>query len=205
MKSCAVENLIGKRFGKLIVVSQDKNDKYNHIQYFCKCDCGNSKVVLKSSLVRGFTKSCGCYYNETRKTSALKHGKTNTRIYAIWASMNERCANKSNKDFKYYGAKGIVVCDEWKDFQRFYDWAIKNGYSEKLTIDRIDSSKNYEPTNCRWATRLTQANNTERNHYVEHNGERHTVSEWSRILGKSQRTIYDRLKRGLTEEVAIFN
>ena len=89
-----------------------------------------------------------------------KHGMSNTRIYQIWADMKDRCFNENNKFYKRYGGRGITVCDEWShDFQTFYDWAISNGYSDNLTIDRKDNDGNYEPSNCRWSTQHEQSMN----------------------------------------------
>ena len=91
---------------------------------------------------------------------AIKHDLSRTRIYKIWIGMKARCYNKNSVPYPYYGAKGIRVCEEWKTapdgFIRFYNWSIENGYSEKLTIDRIDPTKDYEPSNCRWADKYTQ-------------------------------------------------
>lgn len=197
-------DIIGNRYGRLVVVERAENDKYNHIQYKCICDCGNERVVAKASLVSNKTRSCGCYYKDTRKTCASTHGQSKTRLFHCWWSMIERCENHKYRDYKYYGGRGIKVCEEWKEFEEFAKWAYNNGYEDTLTIDRIDVNGNYEPTNCRWATRLTQANNTTRNRYIVHNGERKTISEWARITGKSQRTIYGRLKRGITDYEALF-
>lgn len=137
------------------------------------------------------------------KTKKYKR-KPVERLYVIWTNMRYRCENSNMRDYKYYGGKGTKVCKEWQDYETFKEWAIKNGYEENLTIDRIDVNGNYEPSNCRWATRKTQANNTTRNHYVTHNGVTKTISEWAEELNISQRTIYYRIQCGLTDEEAIF-
>ena len=111
-------------------------------------------------------------------------GTIGSRLYMIWNTMKQRCYVKSSTSYKRYGAKGITVCDEWRNsFYAFRDWALANGYSDELTIDRIDSRGNYEPTNCRWATYKEQANNTSKNIKFTYNGETHTIPEWSDIVG----------------------
>ena len=111
-------------------------------------------------------------------------GTIGSRLYMIWNTMKQRCYVKSSTSYKRYGAKGITVCDEWRySFYAFRDWALANGYSDELTIDRIDSKGSYEPNNCRWATYKEQANNTSKNRKFTYNGETHTIPEWSDIVG----------------------
>ena len=106
----------------------------------------------------------------------MKH----TRIYSIWCGMKARCYGKSDKNYSRYGAVGISVCDEWKDdFMSFYNWSMQNGYSDDLTIDRIDGKKGYCPENCRWVDYKVQANNTTRNRIITYNGQSKTMSEWA--------------------------
>lgn len=119
--------------------------------------------------------------------------------------MKTRCYNENSKSYKNYGGRGITVCDEWKtDFMSFYNWSMENGYQETLTIDRIDNDGNYEPTNCRWATRKVQMNNYSRNHLISKDGETHTIEEWSAITGIPASRIVTRInKLGWDEEKAI--
>ena len=128
------------------------------------------------------------------------------RLMRIHNNMKQRCNNPNNTVYKNYGAKGIRVCDEWKYFKNFKNWALKNGYNDTLTIDRIDSNGNYEPSNCRWVSRKVQANNRETNVNIEFNGETHTLTEWAEKLCISQKTLWARLnnpewttERALTE------
>lgn len=117
-----------------------------------------------------------------------------SRLYYSWRHMKERCYNPSCHDYRHWGGRGITVCDAWKnDFLAFKEWALANGYEEGLTIDRIDNDGNYEPSNCRWATRAEQSNNRRCLHYLTYEGETKTISEWSRITGINTTTIYMRI------------
>lgn len=127
--------------------------------------------------------------------------KRTERLSRIYSMMKQRCYNSKMPNFKYYGARGIAVCDEWRnDSQSFYEWAILNGYKEELTLDRIDNSGNYEPSNCRWVTAKEQSNHRSNNIILSFNGENHTISEWSEITGIKQHVIRNRLIRGWSIE-----
>ena len=119
---------------------------------------------------------------------------TETRIYGIWGHMKNRCYNQNDEKYELYGGRGLTVCEEWlHNFQAFYDWSIKNGYTEDLTIDRLDNNKGYSPENCRWATNWEQSNNKRTSRILILNGERHTIAEWSKITGINSRTIESRV------------
>ena len=133
-----------------------------------------------------------------------KHGFSHTPLYAVYIQMVARCHNPKHNYYFNYGARGITVCDEWRnDRLKFIKWSYENGYKEGLSIDRIDNSKGYSPTNCRWTDRRTQQNNTRKNRFIEVNGERHTLSEWSRIKGISKHTIEHRLNLGWLPEDSV--
>lgn len=123
------------------------------------------------------------------------HKMSYTRLYKTWMGMRCRCSYVNDKAYSTYGGKGIKVCDEWQKFEPFYQWALANGYADDLTIDRIDNNGNYEPNNCRWVNRKTQANNRTSNRIITYNNESHTLSEWSEILGVKYETLSARLNK----------
>lgn len=130
--------------------------------------------------------------------------KRTERLTKIYSMMKQRCYNSKMPNFKYYGARGITVCDEWRNSsQSFYKWAISNGYKEELTLDRIDNNGNYEPSNCRWVTVKEQGNHRSNNIILSFNGENHTIPEWSEIIGIKQYVIRNRLIRGWSIENAL--
>lgn len=124
----------------------------------------------------------------------IRHGDTGTRLYSIWNTMKQRCSNPNAINYHLYGGKGIMVCNEWiESYEEFKKWSLLNGYSEKLTLDRIDSKKGYSPNNCRWTDWGTQQNNRCNNHLITYNGETHTLSQWARIVGLHPKTLSRRI------------
>lgn len=182
-------DLTGRRFGKLTV--QEKSNK-GRSRWICKCDCGNTREFVAYRLMDGHNVSCGCYVSEMK----LKHGGHQTRIYNIYGNMKRRCYSKGNTSYNNYGGRGIKVCDEWlQSFEAFRDWAFENGYSDDLSIDRIDVNGNYEPDNCRWVDGYVQGNNKRYTKRYAYKGEQLTIGEFSRKTGISVDYISSRIKR----------
>lgn len=201
----AFKDLTGRRFGRLTVEERAGN-RNGHATWLCRCECGNTKVITGASLTAGKTRSCGCLHQDvTREKNKDKttHGGTHTRLYSIWRGMKKRCLLKTHKAYKNYGGRGITVCEEWMDFQKFEKWATENGYDDKLTLDRVDNNGGYGPNNCRWRTQKEQALNRRTNHYISYGGETKTISEWEETLGMRRGTIVSRLSMGWTTEQAI--
>jgi hypothetical protein len=173
-----------------------------HLFYECICECGNSKTISISSIVNGDSTSCGCYLREVRGKSSITHGKTETKEYNIWCTMKARCYNDKNGSFKDYGSRGISVCAEWlNSFQRFFD--DMGECPEGLSIERIDNNGNYEPSNCRWATRQEQSLNRRSNVIMELDGKKQTESEWADELGISRNVLQHRRDRGWSDKDAL--
>lgn len=195
-------DLTNQRYGRLVALKAIGFDKKRQITWLCKCDCGNYHVVPGTKLKAGGVKSCGCLLADKNRARLLKHGQSNknNRLYGIWRHMKERCSNPNSKGYGRWGGRGISVCSEWNEYQPFFVWAMESGYRDNLTIDRIDVNGNYEPKNCRWADKLTQANNTRTNHLLTLRGKTKTVAEWSRETGIRSSTILYRVNHGYEED-----
>lgn len=186
-------NQEGKEYGKL-TVGKRIGTKSQSPLWECSCECGNITTATTRDLTTGHKQSCGCIGSSNH---FYIHNGRRTRLYGIWKGMRQRCYNPNNHAYHRYGGRGITVCDEWNnDFVTFRDWALANGYSDNLSIDRKDNNGNYDPSNCRWATQKEQMNNVSYNRKVEWNGEEHTVAEWAEITGLSQGVIAARLNNG---------
>ena len=189
--------IVGQKYGMLTVLE----NHHPKDEAVCRCECGNIKIARATNIYHGGTRSCGCLF---QKGNNLKHGDKGKRLYRIWKGMRERCNTPTCSTYKNYGERGIKVCPEWDDYLVFKEWALSHGYSDKLTIDRIDVNGNYEPSNCRWITYKQQANNTRANHLITIDGVTHTMTEWAEISGIKMATIWARLDRGWNQKDAVF-
>ena len=185
-------NMVGERYGRLTVDHLHcRGGNGKKLLWACKCDCGNMVYLSRHALVSGQTKSCGCLRRDLLSEKEYKHGLTDSRLYCAWVHMIQRCENNKNKNYAEYGGRNIKVCDEWHDSTTFIKWALANGYSDNLTLDRIDVNGNYEPSNCRWITVKEQGRNKRNNIYITYEGETRCLSEWCELKGLP----YDRTQR----------
>ena len=180
-------NLIGQSFGRLIVIDKKDADSWGANRWLCQCKCGRKKIVTESNLIHGHTKSCGCLRVKHDHTT---NGKQSAQ-YKSWYSMIQRCTNPSNKRYKDYGGNGINVCEEWLQFDIF----IKDmpGWKPSLQIDRIDNSREYCKSNCRWANRQQQQRNKRNNRYETYRGKTQLVVEWAKEYNISYKIVWTRL------------
>lgn len=195
--------ITGNNFNRLTAIRCTGEKRKGLAVWEFLCDCGKTVFIPATQVIRGNNRSCGCLKLEKIKALKFSHGKNGSDVNVIWQRMNQRCHNPTCGDFKYYGARGVFVCDDWrKDFAAFSDH-IGARPTPLHTVERIDNSKGYEPGNVKWATRMEQMRNTRRSHFVEVGGERLIISEWARRLGVHDSAIFARVKRGMTMEQAV--
>lgn len=216
---------IGKTYGYLTVIERSSEYYINPSakskvpKYLCECnspyhDKPVRKLIKSSDLVSGHAISCGCVNKHNFYGNRRVHGMSSSHLYFIYKGMIYRCYNPNSYGYNLYGGRGITVCNRWHDKDQGYSINIEkfnnfledmgSTYQEGLSLDRIDPNGNYEPSNCRWATNIMQANNKNSNVYLTYNNETHTIAEWSRIRGYKDRSlISQRLKKGYTVEEAL--
>ena len=201
----SLRDLTCQKFGRLTVIELLEKENGN-VYWLCQCDCGNLCRVSRRNLKNGNTISCGCFRRDYKKVNAKYNYIKHKRLYEIWGKMKDRCLCKTAKDYCRYGGRGITVCQEWeKSFDNFLEWALTNGYRDDLTIDRIDNNGNYEPSNCRWATRQQQNMNKSSNKYITYNGEIKTITDWAKTLNMSAKTIGKRFRENKPVEDVLYN
>ncbi len=193
-------DLKGKTFNYLKVICyhqtlRNRHDIKNAI-WKCKCKCGNITLVSSTNIQRGKIKSCGCLQKESVGKINRTHGRSRTPEYRIWTRIKSRCYNPNTTDYKYYGGRGIKMCDKWvHSFEKFF---LDMGKRPSLlhTIDRIENNVNYTPKNCRWATRETQTRNRTNTKTLTYKGQTKPMAEWAEIIGMPYTTIQSRVARG---------
>ncbi len=184
--------MIGKRYERLTVVIATMSGKYGR-KFVCRCDCGVEVIATVAHLNAGRVRSCGCLKRDRSSEAHLTHGGTGTRTYNIWQNVRQRCENPRYPRYSDYGGRGIAVCDRWKRFENFL--ADMGEAPSDKSIDRWpDNNGNYEPDNCRWATRVEQANNKRNNRLITQDGVTKTLTQWLRDLGISKAGAQYRLR-----------
>lgn len=189
-------NLANRRYGRLFVVEYVGKTTKGKSLWLCICDCGEEKIIRGGGLKNG-TRSCGCLQKELAAAKTIArcttHGRKNTPEYRSWLSMMNRCADRHENKYPNYSGRGIKVCDRWKSFENFFaDMGVR---PKGKTLDRINNDGNYDPSNCRWATRREQNINTSRNIKITLRGETLTISEWAERLGVKYSTLHSVYRR----------
>lgn len=200
-----LQDLTDQRFDRWFVTGPSPVRISGKRHWVCRCDCGNIGCVTTSNLRSGNSKSCGCLSVEARTAARFKHGASRTPELSTWRNMIRRCTEPKSSIFKFYGGRGIRVCDRWLGDSGFVNFLSDVGKrpSPKHTIDRIDVYGNYCPENCRWATRKEQGRNRRDNRLVTMNGQTKCLAEWSELTGLKAKTIECRLERGMSSEDAL--
>lgn len=196
-------DLTGERYGKLEVLRLEVDEPGKKKKWLCKCDCGAEVIVSASNLRNAHTRSCTQCGYKSMKEKNKKHGASKELVYGVWQAMRSRCERENVKSYLDYGARGITVCEEWHDPSKFIAWAMENGYEPGMEIDRIDTNKNYCPENCRWVSRLENANNKRNNKIIEYNGERKTLAEWARHFDVKYKNLSRNINKGYSLEEAV--
>lgn len=190
-----IKDLTNQRFGRLIAKKR-VNKPRERGRWLCICDCGEEKEVMQTHLITGKIRSCGCLFSENVHNYAKTHGCSKDRLYNIWQGMKERCFNSNSSQYYLYGARGIVVCDEWKNsFTVFKEWALNNGYNSQLTIDRIENDKGYSSSNCRWVSYKVQNRNKRTNIQITYNGKTQCLTEWAEEINISPKLLNARINK----------
>jgi hypothetical protein len=193
------ENYAGKQFGRLTIL--DVVRRNSRWMVVAKCACGSDYMTQLAAIQSGRVKSCSCLKNELLTKRATKHGLAGSRIYNTWSNMIQRCENPRHALWRNYGGRGIAVCLRWHKLENFF--ADMGHHPAGLQLDRIDNDGDYNPGNCRWATRLQQNNNQRTSRFLKVGTMRKTVAEWSRETGINRHTIAHRLVLGWSDEKAV--
>lgn len=190
-------DLTGQQFGRWTVLTRGPNQG-RHICWLCQCVCGIQRIVSSTNLVQARSTSCGCLHREIVTT----HDASDSLEYQSWVAMKSRCYVKSNVGYRYYGGRGITVCNRWvSSFENFLS-DMGTRPSPQHSLDRIDPDGHYSPSNCRWALRTTQDNNRRSNRFVTYNGRTQTVAQWSQELHIPKGSLTYRLNAGWSIEDA---
>lgn len=198
-------NLVGLRFGRWLVVSDQPVDRLGpqrQGRWLCRCDCGTESRVTSTSLRSGNSKSCGCFKKDANLLRRRTHGQTSSPTWITWMNMRNRCRRRTNPAYRWYGARGISICPEWDDFAVFL-----RDLGERppgMSLDRIDNDGNYEPGNCRWATRAEQRRNARGISNVTIGPLTMCIKDWAAESGKPRKAIVRGLLRGEPPARAVY-
>jgi hypothetical protein len=187
-------DIVGRRYGRLIVRSQNGKQREGRQLYLCECDCGTFRTVQRESLRKGQTKSCGCLRRDSLRKILTVHGGKGTPEYAIWQGMKARCNNHRAEKYPQYGGRGISVCSRWDSFVNFREDMGPRPLG--TTIERINNDGDYTPENCRWATPVEQGRNKGNNRIITHDGRTMCMATWAEEVGISYAALRQRLYRG---------
>lgn len=196
----------GDKFSRLTIIDPvGSMDRNHHRLLLCKCDCGTERYLPWNDIRRGSIRSCGCLQRELLSARATTHGETKCRLYRVWSGMKTRCSNPNASGYGSWGGRGITICDEWKEYGPFANWARANGFQEHLEIDRVDNDGPYSPQNCRWVTRKQNSRNKRSSRILTAFGESKTVVEWAEDerCSVNAACIRSRLNYGYSHEAAI--
>ncbi len=192
-------SIIGQRFGRLTVLAFSetrRTPKGRALHYFtCACDCGGTVISNSQSIKWGDVRSCGCLRKEVCAAKATIHGKSGHRLYRVWCAMIDRCCNKTNASFRYYGARGIKVCKRWKNFNLFLS-DMEHGWRIGLTLERKNNDGGYRPGNVIWASMQAQNKNRRSSQFITFKRVKRTTADWSRSLGGNKGLVLKRIKMG---------
>lgn len=197
------KDYIGKKYGMLTPIRRVGRSKNGYYIWLCQCECGNEVERTVDVFTRGQS-SCGCKQRKiivNMKNKNTTHCMSKTRLYRTFKGMMSRCYREKDIHYPAYGARGITICDEWlNDRSKFFEWALENGYSDDLTIERIDNDKGYSPDNCTWITKEMQYKNKRQNIMITYNGKTICAEDWSKETGIPAMTIRWRYKHGWSAE-----
>lgn len=186
-------DLTGQRFGRLVVLRRGAD--YTGAgkpqrRWICQCECGMEILTYRGGLRSGRVKSCGCLQRDVVAMNSTTHGRSTSPEYVVWSGMHARCRDASHESFQRYGARGIQVCERWNSFEAFY--TDMGPRPDGMTLERNDNDGNYEPGNCRWATRIEQARNTRKTVFITFEGETLSLADWGRRLNTKTSTLRQR-------------
>ena len=207
--SLSPQKAVGNRFNRLVIIEiperpADYIGRFWH-PVVCRCDCGAVKTIRWASVRNNAITSCGCRRREVSAAKAQTHGGKGTPIFRRWLTMRCRCYQKTHDAYQFYGARGITICDEWQDFVVFRDWALANGFSPGLEIDRINPDLGYSPDNCRFVTHKVNCHNKKKTKFVTAFGEAKTIHDWAEDdrCAPSENTLARRIAKGWDPETAL--